>query len=95
MRLQDEDHAEPMLDIVPADAELVAERVGRLIEGDKVVADIHVAVAVDPIRPNHAAVAVERRGKVELGQRIGKAHATKVGLRRGSMQARKMTGGRA
>src|SRR5262245_12644121 len=37
------------------------ELVGRVVEDDEVVADVHVPVVVDPRRANHVAVSVERR----------------------------------
>src|SRR5213594_969690 len=36
------------------------ELVGRQVEDDEVVADVHVPVVVDPLRPDHVAVSVER-----------------------------------
>src|SRR6185312_14052328 len=76
MRLEHEHHAEPMLDIAPADAELIAQGIGGMVEGDHVIADIHVAVGVDPVGADRGAMAVERRREIQLRQRGGEAHRT-------------------
>ena len=52
----------------------VAQRVGRLVEGHDVVADVHVAVPVDPLRQHRGAMAVEGRGEVEGRQLVGEGH---------------------
>ena len=44
----------------------VAQRVGRLVEGDDIEADVHVAVPVDPFRQDGGAVPVEGRAKIEF-----------------------------
>ena len=42
----------------------VEEGVGGVVEDDEVVADVHVRVVIDPLRPHDVAIAVERRGEV-------------------------------
>src|SRR5206468_4406479 len=37
------------------------ELIGREVEDDEVVADVHMPVVVDPLRPDHVSVLVERR----------------------------------
>jgi len=66
VRLEHEGHADPVARIFPAAAELLAERIGRLVEGDDVVAHVHVAVPVDPVGQHGGAVPVERRREVEI-----------------------------
>jgi hypothetical protein len=72
VRLDHEGHADLLARVVPAAAELGAQRVGRLVEGDDVEADIHVAVPVDPFGQHGRAVLVERRGKIEFGHGVGR-----------------------
>jgi hypothetical protein len=48
---------EPMRLVEPDPAK---ELVGRIVEDDEIVADVHVAIVVDPFGSNHVAVLVER-----------------------------------
>ncbi len=62
--LQHEGHADLLAGIFPADAELLAQRVGRLVEGHDVVAHVHMAIPVDPRGLHGGAMDVERRAQV-------------------------------
>ena len=53
-------------------AELVAQRVGRLVEGHDIEADIHVAVPVDPLGQHGGAMDVERRAKIGFDHGVGR-----------------------
>ena len=66
MRLQHEGHADLVARVLPAAAELRAQRVRRLVESDDVETDVHVAVPVDPVRQDGGAMLVERGGEIEF-----------------------------
>ena len=72
VRLEHEGHADLVARVLPADAELVAQRVGRLVEGHDVEADVHVAVPVDPLGQHRRAVHVERRAEVGFDHGVGR-----------------------
>ena len=72
VRLEHEGHADLLARVVPAAAELGAQRVGRLVEGDDVEADVHVAVPVDPFRQDGGAVPVERCAEIEFDHGVGR-----------------------
>jgi len=70
VRLEHEGHADLLARVFPATAELLAQRVGRLVEGHDVEAHVHVAVPVDPVGQDGGAVHVERRAEVGFDEGV-------------------------
>ncbi len=66
VRLEHEGHADLFAGVFEAAAELGAQRIGRLVEGHDIEADIHVAVPVDPLGEDGGAMAVEGSAKIEI-----------------------------
>ena len=69
--LEHEGHTDLVPRVLEAAAELLAQRIGRLIEGHDVVTDVHVAVPVDPVGLNGGAVAIEGGAGVEFDHGVG------------------------
>ena len=65
VRLGDEGAEIGATPVSEAEVELVEQPIGRVIEQDRVVGEVHVAIMVDPLGPHLAAISVERRRKAQ------------------------------
>ena len=71
VRFEHEGHADLLTRVLPATAQLGAQRVGRLVEGDDIEADIHVPIPVDPLGQDSGTMDVERRAEIEVDDGVG------------------------
>ena len=63
--------------LVPkTDADRLEQRVGRVVEEHDIISEVKVAVGVDPLRQDLAAVAVERGGDAHTAGRVAARIAT-------------------